>query len=120
MRSQIATSKNSPDEGPLKGGRRYLPYVFTEQGIAMLSAVLRSDEAIQVSVNIMNAFVKMRRFLANNSLMLERINELEVKQLEYQKSSEEKFDKIFDYISEHTESSQNQRYFGTSGTDYPE
>ncbi len=86
----------------------------------MLSAVLRSDEAIQVSVNIMNAFVKMRRFLANNSLMLERINELEVKQLEYQKSSEEKFDKIFDYISEHTESSQNQRYFGTSGTDYPE
>ncbi len=45
LRSQIATSKNSVDDGSSKGGRRYIPYVFTEQGIAMLSAVLRSDEA---------------------------------------------------------------------------
>ena len=60
LRSQIATSNTENTSS--KGGRRYLPYVFTEQGIAMLSAVLRSDEAIQVSVNIMNAFVKMRRF----------------------------------------------------------
>ena len=57
LRSQIATSNTENTSS--KGGRRYLPYVFTEQGIAMLSAVLRSDEAIQVSVNIMNAFVKM-------------------------------------------------------------
>ena len=67
-----------------KGGRRYLPYAFTEQGIAMLSAVLRSDVAIQVSINIMNAFVEMRRFIANNSLLFERISNVELKQLEYQ------------------------------------
>lgn len=99
LRSQFVTSKG-------KGGRRYLPYVFTEQGIAMLSAVLRSDVAIQVSIKIMNAFVAMRRFLANNSLMFERINEIEVKQLEYQKCTDQKFDKIFAYISEHEEVSQ--------------
>ena len=88
------------------GGRRYLPYVFTEQGIAMLSAVLRSDIAIQVSIKIMNTFVEMRRFMANNSLVLNRINEIEVKQLIYQKDADEKFDKIFTYISEHEEVSQ--------------
>lgn len=66
----------------------------------MLSAVLKSDEAIQVSVNIMNTFVKMRRFLAENALMFDKINSLELKQLEYQKESNEKFDQIFAYISE--------------------
>ena len=88
------------------GGRRYLPYVFTEPGIAMLSAVLRSDVAVQVSIKIMNAFVEMRRFMANNSLVLNRINEIEVKQLSYQKDTDEKFEKIFTYISEHEEVTQ--------------
>lgn len=101
LRSQIATSNTENTSS--KGGRRYLPYVFTEQGIAMLSAVLRSDEAIQVSVNIMNAFVKMRRFLAENALMFDKLNSLELKQLQYQKESNEKFDQIFAYISEHEE-----------------
>lgn len=101
LRLQIATSNTENTSS--KGGRRYLPYVFTEQGIAMLSAVLRSDEAIQVSVNIMNAFVKMRRFLAKNALMFDKLNSLELKQLEYQKESNEKFDQIFAYISEHEE-----------------
>ena len=99
LRSQFATSKE-------KGGRRYLPYVFTEQGIAMLSAVLRSDVAIQVSIRVMNTFVEMRRFMASNSLVLSRINEMEVKQLLYQKDTDEKFDKIFQYISEHEEVTQ--------------
>ena len=95
------------------GGRRYMPYVFNEQGIAMLSAVLRSDVAIQVSIRIMNTFVEMQRFMANNSLMFSKINELEIKQIEFQKetesfqrSAEEKFDKVFQYISEHEEASQ--------------
>lgn len=101
LRSQIATSNTENTSS--KGGRRYLPYVFTEQGIAMLSAVLRSDEAIQVSVNIMNAFVKMRRFLAENALMFDKLSSLELKQLQYQKESNEKFDQIFAYISEHEE-----------------
>lgn len=99
LRSQIVTSKE-------KGGRRYLPYVFTEQGIAMLSAVLRSDVAIQVSIRIMNTFVEMRRFMASNSLVLSRISEMEVKQLLYQRDTDEKFDKVFQYISEHEEVSQ--------------
>ena len=101
LRSQIATSNTENTSS--KGGRRYLPYVFTEPGIAMLSAVLRSDEAIQVSINIMNAFVKMRRFMAENALMFDKLNSLELKQLEYQKESNEKFDQIFAYISEHEE-----------------
>ena len=72
----------------------------------MLSAVLRSEVAIQVSIRIMNTFVEMRRFMASNSLVLKRINELEVKQLSYQKDTDEKFDKVFQYISEHEEISQ--------------
>lgn len=99
LRSQVVTSNG-------KGGRRYMPYVFTEQGIAMLSAVLRSDIAIQISIKIMDAFVEMRRFLASNALMFERINEVEFKQMVFPKSAEEKFDKIFHYISEREESSQ--------------
>lgn len=105
LRSQIATS-NAETEKSTKGGRRYLPYAFTEQGIAMLSAVLRSDEAIQVSVNIMNTFVKMRRFLTENTLMFDKLNSLELKQLEYQKESNEKFNQIFAYISGHEETEQ--------------
>lgn len=103
LRSQIATSNAETENTSSKGGRRYLPYAFTEQGIAMLSAVLRSEEAIRVSVNIMNAFVKMRRFLTENALMFDKLNSLELKQLEYQKESNEKFDQIFAYISEHEE-----------------
>jgi hypothetical protein len=72
-----------------QGGRRYLPYVFTEQGIAMLSSVLRSDIAIKISIKIMNVFVEMRRFLANNAVMFDRINTMEVRQLKFQKDSEE-------------------------------
>lgn len=88
------------------GGRRNLPYVFTEQGIAMLSAVLHSETAIEVSIKIMDAFVEMRRFMANNALIFERVNEMEIRQLTFQKTAEEKFDKIFYYISEQKESSQ--------------
>lgn len=103
LRCQIGTSSLEKDN---YGGRRYLPYAFTEQGISMLSAVLRSEIAVKVSVKIMRTFVEMRRFMANNSIVLNRINELEVKQLAYQKDTDEKFDKIFQYISEHEEVSQ--------------
>ena len=88
------------------GGRRKLPYVFTEQGISMLSAVLRSEMAVKVSVRIMSTFVEMRHFMANNSLVLSRMNELEIKQLSYQKETDEKFEQVFRYISEHEEVSQ--------------
>ena len=88
------------------GGRRTLPYVFTEQGISMLASVLHSDIAINVSIGIMNAFVEMRRFIANNALLFERISNVELKQLEYQKQTDEKLEQIFEYISEHEEASQ--------------
>lgn len=90
-------------EGNGHGGKRKLPYVFTEQGISMLSGVLHSEIAIKVSIGIMRAFVEMRKFFAGNVAMFERINEIEVKQLQYQQQAEEKFDVIFDYISEHKE-----------------
>lgn len=109
LRFQIGTSKEI-EIG--KGGRRYMPYVYTEQGISMLSAILRSEVAVNVSIGIMRAFVEMRRFLANHSFMFERINELEVKQLEYQKSADEKFDQIFDYIAQHEESMQKVFFDG--------
>jgi hypothetical protein len=74
LRSQNATSKE-------KGGRRYLPYVFTEQGVAMLSAVLRSDTAVKMSIQIISAFVAMRRFLSANAGVFQRLDNLEIKQL---------------------------------------
>lgn len=98
LKSQFVISSEEGES--IHGGRRKLPYAFTEQGIAMLSAVLRSEVAIQVSIKIMNSFVEMRRFMASNALMFEKINEIELKQLDYQKHTEERFDKIFRYISE--------------------
>ena len=86
LRCQNGISKKDASKG--RGGRRYMPYAFTEQGISMLSAILRSDVAINVSIGIMRAFVEMRKFLATNSLILNRIDDLEVKQLQYQKSTD--------------------------------
>ncbi len=94
------------------GGRRTLPYVFTEQGIAMLSSILRSEVAIQTSICIMDTFVEMRRFIANNALLFERISNVELKQLEYQKQTDEKLEQIFEYISEHKEASQKVFFDG--------
>jgi hypothetical protein len=85
MRSQIVTSKTD------RGGRRYLPFVFTEQGVAMLSTVLRSDVAIQTSIQIMQAFVSMRKFLLNNASFFQRLEQVELNQLK----SNERIDKIF-------------------------
>jgi hypothetical protein len=74
LRSQFVT---------LKGGRgkhrKYLPYAFTEQGVAMLSSVLRSERAVQVNVQIMRAFVRMRQILATHEELARRLDELEKK-----------------------------------------
>ena len=63
LRSQFATSKTEESISETRGGRQYLPYVFTEQGVAMLSAVLHSETAIQVSIRIMDAFVQLRHYV---------------------------------------------------------
>lgn len=68
-----------------------LPYVFTEQGVAMLSAVLRSETAIKVSIRIMEAFVEMRKAIAENSLIFNRLDKLEKLQLK----NEQKFEELF-------------------------
>ena len=85
LRFQIGTSSLS------YGGRRYLPYVFTEQGVAMASAILRSDIAVKVSVEIMEAFVEMRRMLTSNASLFHRLDNIELKQLE----ADQKFEEIF-------------------------
>ena len=102
LKSQFVISSSSGSAESGYGGRRTLPYAFTEQGIAMLSAVLRSQTAVEVSVRIMDAFVEMRRFIASNSALFERISSVELRQLEYQKQTDEKFEKVFDYIADHS------------------
>lgn len=72
----------------------------------MLFAVLNTDVAVEVSVRIMNSFVEMRRFIASNAALFERISAVELKQLEYQKQTDEKFHKVFEYIDDHAESEQ--------------
>ena len=71
--SQIAISK------PGRGGRRKLPYAFTEQGVAMLSSVLNSERAIQVNIAIMRAFVRMRKMLLSHEELARKVNALEGK-----------------------------------------
>ncbi len=73
LRFQIGTSNKG------RGGRRYLPYAFTQEGVAMLSAVLNSPRAIQTSVLIMRAFIKLREMIANNELIRQKIEALEKK-----------------------------------------
>jgi phage regulator Rha-like protein len=80
------------------GGRRYLPYVFTEQGISMLSAVLRSPTAIAVSINIIETFVHMRKLLNDHATLLRRFERVEHRLLEH----DGQFEKIFQAIEDKT------------------
>ena len=88
------------------GGRRYMPYVFTEQGIAMLSAVLKSEIAVEVSIKIMNSFVEMRKFLLSNQELFSRLDKVELRQIEFEKKidsknadTDKKLEEVFDYIA---------------------
>ena len=93
LRSQIVTSSLVSH-----GGARYLPYVFTEQGVSMLSAVLKSDIAVDISVNIIRVFVNMRKFISNNALIFQRLETLENKQ----SKNDEKFNKLFEALEDKT------------------
>ena len=84
-KSQIVMSSED------KIGLRRPPYAFTEQGVSMLSAVLRSPTAIKVSIAIINAFVEMRKFIASNAAIFQRLDKVEQKQLEADKN----FEKLF-------------------------
>ena len=110
LRSQFVTLNNMG-----RGQhRKYLPYVFTEQGIAMLSGVLRNDIAIQVSINIMDAFVEMRRFLASNGHVFERLTNVEYQLIEKGKEltkHEKQFEKVFDELQKSKIEEFNQKLF---------
>jgi hypothetical protein len=95
LRSQFATLENK-GQGKHK---KYLPFVFTEQGVAMLSAVLNSKVAVEVSIKIMNAFILMRKFISRNSLIFQRMDNIEKKQLIY----DQKFDEVFDLLNNQIE-----------------
>lgn len=75
-----------------------MPRVFAEQGVSMLSAILRSDTAIDASVRIIGSFVEMRHFVAGNAAMFEQIRAAELKQLECQKTNDKRFERIFDHM----------------------
>ena len=96
LRSQIVTLKD------LSRGqhRKYMPYVFTEQGVAMLSAVLKSKTAIEVSVQIMQSFVEMRNFFALHADLIEKIKNIEQKQILHESRTQEKFEAIFSALEE--------------------
>ena len=110
LKSQFVISSLEDDNG--YGGRRKLPFVFTEQGIAMLSAVLHSDVAVRISIKIMDTFVEMRKYMANTSLLYERLNTMEIRQINFQTETDERFERVFKYISEHEESSQKVFFDG--------
>lgn len=74
------------------------PYVFTEQGVAMLSAVLHSKTAVDISIKIIKAFVEMRKFLIRNAEIFQRLDKFEVKQIEHIKDSDKKFKILFDAL----------------------
>lgn len=76
------------------------PYVFTEQGVSMLSAVLRSRTAVQVSVKIINAFVDMRRFIQQNANVFARLDSVERRQISFELNTEKNFEKVFKALEE--------------------
>jgi DNA-binding PadR family transcriptional regulator/ribosomal protein L30E len=88
LKSQFATSSSE------HGGRRKLPYAFTEQGVAMLSSVLHSKKAVQISIQIINAFVQLRKFISKNQDIFQRLNIIETKILEHDNN----FNKIFNLL----------------------
>ncbi len=82
------------------GGRRYMPYAFTEQGVAMLSSMLKSKRAVQVNIAIMRAFVQLRKFLQSNESLSRKLKKLERETKKRFSEHEEKIQLIFEAIKE--------------------
>ena len=92
LRSQIATSNKK------RGGRRYMPYVFTEQGVAMLSTVLNSEKAIQINIKIIDTFVQMRQWVLDNKELTKRVTDIENYLMNYAKDNNKEIEKIYEAI----------------------
>ena len=88
LRSQFVISSYN------HGGRRYLPYVFTEQGVSMLSSVINSDKAIEVNIQIMRAFIKLRNYIFSNETLNEQITELRKLLLLYMDKNDKRVNEI--------------------------
>ena len=98
LRSQIVTLNGKQGQH-----LKYMPYAFTEQGVAMLSSVLRSKTAIEVNIQIMRAFVSMRHFMVNNASVFSRLETIEYHQLEmqqYLQESDKRIDEVFRRLDE--------------------
>lgn len=94
LKSQIVIAKNAGSSK--RGGRRTLPYAFTEQGVAMLSSVLRSTRAVEVNIAIMRTFVQLRRLMDSNALLAEKIEALEEKYADH----DQQFQLVFEAIKQ--------------------
>ncbi|PKP33549.1 MAG: DNA-binding protein [Bacteroidetes bacterium HGW-Bacteroidetes-16] len=106
IRTQIVTIEDKRGKH-----RKYLPYAFTEQGVAMLTGVIRSAVAIEMSIKIMTAFVEMRRYISSNALLLGRIDTIETRQLIDKKASDENFEKIFNALEEKRETPKEKIFY---------
>jgi len=93
LRLQFATSKKG------RGGPRYLPHAFTQEGVAMLSGVLRSRRAVQANILIMRAFIKLRQMVATNELIRQKIEELEKKYEKHDKQFKLVFEALRDLLN---------------------
>ena len=96
--ADLMVSQNAIPSRQHLGGS--LPFVFTEQGVATISSVLTSERAIEVNIQIMRAFVAMRRFIASNAKVFQRLDMVERKQIEYKAETDQKFERIFNAIEE--------------------
>ncbi len=110
LRCQFVTLKNN-GRGQHK---KYLPYVFTEQGIAMLSALLKSEIAVNVSISIMKAFIEMRKFIVSNGQIFNRLSNIECKLIDQDRklsNHEKNFEKIFAELEKDKQEEFKQKIF---------
>ena len=121
-KSQIATSNREDSSSNLKsqiatsswGGKRKLPYVFTEHGVTMLASVLKSETAVKASVQIVKAFVSMRHFVANNAELFAELKAMRQHQIEtdvHLKESDNRIDKLFDLMDKYKIKDEQGIYF---------
>lgn len=105
LRSQIVILNKNIDNKDTT--RKYLPYVFTEQGIAMLSGLLRNEIAVKVSISIMDAFIQMRKFITDNGQVFQEINNIKSRLLQHDK----KFDEVFNELQRNSKNEFKQKIF---------
>ena len=96
-----------------------MPYAFTEQGIAMLSSILKSNIAVQVSINIMDTFVEIRKYMSDTLYLFKQVNAIETRQIEselerknFEDETKKQLEQVFQYISDHEEDNQKIFYDG--------